>query len=115
MSKEIWRDIPEYEGLYQASTLGRIRSLDTTLKINPMERKAYTQVRKGRVLKPRCDSRGYLHVGLYKNGESQKMLVHRLVAMTFIENPMNYRNVVFKDKDRSNMTPDNLKWFSRLT
>ena len=115
MNKEIWRDIPEYEGLYQASTLGRIRSLDTELKIYPMERKAYTQIRKGRILKPRCDSRGYKYVGLYKNGEHEKLLVHRLVAMTFLKNPMNYRNVVFKDGNKSNVTPDNLKWFSRLT
>ena len=110
MEKEIWKDIPNYEGIYQASTLGRIRSLDMELNYHSMVRKPYTQIRKGRVLKAYCDSRGYRHVGLYKNGESEKVLVHRLVAMAFLENPMNYRNVVFKDGDKSNITPDNLKW-----
>lgn len=49
MSKEIWRDIPEYEGLYQVSTLGKVRSLDMEVECYPIERKPYTRLRKGKI------------------------------------------------------------------
>ena len=110
MSKEIWRDVPEYEGLYQVSTLGKVRSLDMEVECFPIERKPYTRLRKGRILKIYCDHRGYRFIGLHKDGESEKVLVHRLMAMVFLENLMNYRDVVFKDGDRSNMIIDNLMW-----
>ena len=110
MSKEIWKDIPEYEGLYQASNLGRVRSLDRVKEYYPRDRKAYTKNAKGKILKQYCDPRCYRFVGLHTNGKREKLLVHRLMAMAFIENPMNYRDVTFKDGNRSNMTVDNLMW-----
>ena len=110
MSKEIWRDIPEYEGLYQVSNLGKVRSLDVKIKCYPVERKPYVRLRKGRMLKLYRDTRGYHFIGLHKNGENEKLLIHRLMAMVFLENPMDYRDVTFKDGDRSNLTIDNLMW-----
>ena len=110
MSKEIWRDIPEYEGLYQVSNLGKVRSLDVKIKCYPVERKQYVRLRKGKMLKLYRDTRGYHFIGLHKNGENEKLLVHRLMAMVFLENPMDYRDVTFKDGDRSNLTIDNLMW-----
>lgn len=110
MSKEIWRDIPEYEGLYQVSTLGKVRSLDVKIECYPVERKQYIRLRKGRMLKLYRDTRGYHFIGLHKNGENEKLLMHRLMAMVFLENPMDYRDVTFKDGDRSNLTIDNLMW-----
>lgn len=112
MSKEIWRDIPDYEGLYQISSLGKVRSLDMEIECYPIERKPYTRLRKGKILKLYCDHRGYRFIGLHKDGESEKVLVHRLMAMVFLENPMNYRDVTFKDGDRSNLKIDNLMWTS---
>ena len=112
MTEELWKDVPNYEGLYQASTLGRIRSLDKEIKCYPTESKPYTRILKGRILKPYCDSKGFRFIGLHKNGVSERMLVHRLVAITFLENPMDYRDVVFKDGDKSNMIIDNLMWIN---
>lgn len=74
--KEEWRDIPGHEGKYQASSLGRIRSLDRYI-----ETSAYTQFRKGKVLKPGSKKKGHLYVSL---GKGQRRYVHRLVAATFI-------------------------------
>lgn len=110
MREEIWRDVPGYEGLYQVSDLGRVRSLDAIKEYFPRDRKAYTKNIKGKILKLYCDHRGCRFIGLHKNGESEKVLVHRLMAMVFIENPMDYRDVVFKDGNKNNMVVDNLMW-----
>ena len=110
MSKEIWKDIPNYEGLYQVSNLGKVRSLDRVKEYYPRDRKAYTKNVEGRILKLYCDPRGYRFVGLQTNGKRERFLVHRLMAMTFIENPMDYRDVTFKDGNRNNMSVDNLMW-----
>ena len=82
---ENWKDIENYEGLYQVSNLGRVRSL---------ERDIYCQngvVRhiEEKILVPVLDKYGYPSVYLYKNGKVKFMLVHRLVATAFIENPEN--------------------------
>lgn len=110
MTEELWRDIKGYEGLYQVSTLGRVRSLDTEVKCYPMERKAYTQKRKGRILKPYPQGHGYMTVTLYKDGVEDFWRVHILVALAFLENPMGYKIVTFKDGDKRNMTLENLRW-----
>lgn len=68
-SKENWKDIPDYEGHYQASDLGRIRS--------------YDRKHKGRIIKPWI-SKGYEMVSLSKNGKVRKFTVHRLVLKTFV-------------------------------
>lgn len=110
MREEVWKDVPGYEGLYQVSDLGRVRSLDRVKEHHPRSRKAYTKNMEGRILKPYCDPRGYQFVGLHTNCKREKFLIHRLVAMAFIENPEYYRDVVFKDGDRSNIVVDNLMW-----
>ena len=110
MREEVWKDVPGYEGLYQVSDSGKVRSLDMVREYYPRDRKPYTKLLEGRILKPYCDYRGYRFVGLYKDGEHSRMLVHRLVAIAFIENPGCCRDVTFKDGDRSNMTVDNLMW-----
>lgn len=76
--EEIWKDIEGYEGLYQVSNLGRVRSL------------GFDKWHKGRVLKQSFDSKdNYLFVGLHKDGKTKQKNVHRLVAETFIPNPNN--------------------------
>ena len=110
MTEEVWRDIPGYEGLYQVSDLGRVRSLDRVKEYYPRDRKAYTKNVEGRILKLYCDPRGYRFVGLQTKGERERFLVHRLMAMAFLENPDDFRDVVFKDGDRSNIVIDNLMW-----
>ena len=115
MTEEIWRDIQGYEGLYQVSTLGRVKSMDIKVECYPTSKKPYTQLRKGRILKTFRHTNNQLVVHLYKDGESKYKLIHRLVAETFLENPMNYEWVEFIDGDRTNLTADNLKWVSSST
>ena len=96
---EEWRDIKEYEGLYQVSNLGRVRSLNC-------------RGHKGciGILTPRLDGKGYEMVALYKEGKARNTKVHRLVAQAFIPNPNNYPQVNHKDEDKTNNNVDNLEW-----
>jgi hypothetical protein len=78
LMEEIWKDIKGYEGLYQVSNLGMVKSL------------GFDKWHKGRILKQSFDSkRNYLFVGLHKDGKIKQKNVHRLVAETFIPNPDN--------------------------
>lgn len=93
---EEWKDIVGYEGLYQVSTLGRVKSFH----------KGNTP----RLLKPHRCSNEYLMVQLSKDGLVTHMLIHRLVAQAFIDNPCNYPQVNHKDEDVTNNRVDNLEW-----
>ena len=105
---EVWKDIKDYEGLYQGSNLGRARSLDRWVKsINGSVRFC-----KGRILKPCTTKDGYLLVNLCKNGKIKSFLVHRLVAEVFIDNPDNLPQVNHKDENKLNNNAENLEWCS---
>lgn len=95
MDKEIWKDIPNYEGIYQVSNLGNVKNKT-----------------KNRKLHLRKD--GYLDIPLCKNGKTKYYLVHRLVAMAFINNPNNYKEVNHKDENKQNNNVNNLEWCDRL-
>lgn len=96
--EEIWKDIEGYEGLYQVSNLGRVKSLN------------YHRTRKEQLLKPTKSNRGYFKVYLNKNGKMKTFNVHRLVAQAFIENPNNYPCVNHKDENKINNIVDNLEY-----
>ena len=101
MEKEIWRPIKGYEGLYEVSNLGRIRSLDRMI-IQP---DGVKRLWKGRIRKPIKDTRenkGYLRVELSKDGILKKFAIHRLVAQTFIPNTNNLPQINHKDEDKIN-------------
>lgn len=100
--EELWRDIEGYEGLYQVSNFGRVKSFDTKDKLD--------RIRKGRVLKGRKDKYGYIQVGLYKQGVASKKKIHRLVAEAFISNPENKPEVNHIDEDKTNNIISNLEW-----
>lgn len=103
--EEVWKDIAGYEGLYQVSNFGRVRSLDRIEKWNGTERP-----RKGRIMALRPDKNGYLIVGL-RNGKFQKTKkVHRLVAEAFVPNNDNLLEVNHIDENKENNIPDNLEW-----
>lgn len=94
---EVWKDIPNYEGLYQISNLGRIKSF-------------YNYRRDGtNILKPRL-KRGYYTIGLRKNGERKWYRIHRLIAQAFIPNPNNFPVVNHKDENPLNNNIENLEW-----
>ncbi len=100
--EEIWKDIEGYEGKYQVSNLGGVRSLD---------RKIGNYFRKGKVLKPRACRNGYLLVNLYnKYSIREAKLVHRLVANAFILNQKNKLEVNHIDGNKHNNTIENLEW-----
>lgn len=104
--KEIWKDIEGYEGYYQVSSLGRVKSLTRKDSLN--------RTRKGKVLKPFDDNnKGYLLVDLVKFGKSKTVKVHRLVANAFIPNPLNKPQVNHDDGDKKNNNAKNLEWATR--
>lgn len=92
---EIWADIKSYEGLYQISNHGFVKSLITN-----------------KILKPKISSE-YYAVNLYKNEICTTRRIHRLVAMHFIDNPENKPQVNHKDADKLNNHVSNLEWSSR--
>ena len=111
MDKEIWKDIKGYEGEYQVSNFGRVRSIDKYVNCGLIH--SNKALKKGKILKL-SERNGYLGVGLC-NGKSQKSkLVHKLVAEAFIENPNNYNCVNHKDENKQNNCVNNLEWCSIL-
>lgn len=107
-NEENWKDIPGYEGLYQASSIGRIRSMDR-YKDNHTKK----QFIKGKILKIGDDTHGYNQVVLSKNGKVKTFKVHRLVAMTFLENTQNKKDINHKNGNRKDNRIENLEWCSR--
>ena len=105
---ELWKDVKSFEGLYQVSTLGRVRSLDKYIDVKI--RNVDKVLKRGKILKPVYDKNGYLKVFLCKNGKGTYFRVHRLVAKTFIPNPDNLPCVNHKDEDKTNNYPYNLEW-----
>lgn len=95
---EIWRDIKDFEGLYQVSNLGRVRSFN------------YRQTGQTKVLKLSKDKFGYLQVSLFKNGKLKTFRVHRLVAEAFIPNLLGEPQVNHIDEDKQNNHVSNLEW-----
>lgn len=81
--EEIFKDIPSYEGLYQVSNLGNVKSLN------------YNKTKKEKILKSNKNSLGYKNVGLSKNGKVKSITVHQLVAMAFLNhNPCGFKLVI---------------------
>ena len=107
---EIWIDIPGYEGIYQASSCGNIRTVEGKTTSN----KRYScRQWKSRILKGRGDN--YVtgrRVSLWKNGEVKDWLVARLVAITFLGAPPNGYTVNHIDGNRLNNRIENLEWLS---
>lgn len=104
MTEEIWKDVAGFEGYYQISNFGRVRSLDR-IKCDGIRMK-------GRIKKTHLDSCGYEMVQLRKDGAIKHMSIHRLVATAFIPNPNNLPQVNHIDEVRNHNTIDNLEWCS---
>lgn len=109
MEKEIWKDIEGFEGMYQVSNLGHVRSLKFGREM---------------ILKPRNHVRGYLNVNLCKDGQSREITVHKLVAEAFLPRPVYPKEldafdgteydyeleVNHKDENKKNNSVENLEW-----
>lgn len=108
---EEWKDIPGYEGKYQASTLGRIRSLDRRVRV-VAHGKETTRLMRGRVLRPwRVGSCG--HVGVDLGCEARAVPVHKLVALTFIGPRQEGMDVCHNDGNPTNNAVSNLRYDTR--
>lgn len=105
--KEIWKEIKHYEGLYEVSNLGRVRSLDRRV-LNP--KTGVMQLYHGKILAQSDNGRGYLIVSLWKDGKGKSEYVHRLVALTFLPNPYMLPQVNHIDEVKSNNELSNLEW-----
>ena len=95
---EIWKDIKGYEGYYQVSNYGRVKSLDRYVEYNT----GYMYLKKGKILNLCKYSNGYYFVNLSKDNVQKQIMVHRLVAQAFIPNPHNYPCVNHKDENKQN-------------
>lgn len=109
LDNEIWKDIPNYDGIYQASSLGRIRSVDGKITYSVKHGIRHWQ---GRIIKPKMqdDYKTGYRVSLWKNKKCKDWLVARLVAITFLGN--SELTVNHKDGDRLNNNIKNLEWLS---
>lgn len=106
---EIWKDIKDYEGLYQISNLGNVKSLQREKNNNGGK-----QLLEEKLLNPVITRLGYCRVGLHnKNGIKKVHLVHRLVAQTFIEKPSHLYEVNHIDGNKLNNHYTNLEWCDR--
>ena len=102
---EIWKDIEGYEGLYQVSNLGRVKSLGRYINNN-----GGLYFRKEKIMKVCKDKKGYNVCGLSKNNNPKTLKVHRLVASAFIPNPNNLPQVNHRNEDKTDNRVDNLEW-----
>lgn len=105
MNEEIWRPIEGYEGLYEVSNTGRVRSVDRYIKTCY---EAY-KLQKGKILNPGKNTNGYLQVVLHCNGKCKTINVHKLVAQAFLPNPDNLPMINHKDEDKTNNNVTNLE------
>lgn len=103
--KEIWKDIEGWEGLYQVSNLGRVKSLSRHRIVGWAD-----YVSKEKVLKQSTNNGGYNYVWLHKEGKKKIYKIHRLVATAFLSNPNNYKCVNHKDENKANNTVENLEF-----
>lgn len=96
--EEIWKDIPEYEGLYQVSNLGKVKNLFNY------------HSKKQSFIKPYKDAKGYLKIALFKDRKRKYFLAHRLVAFAFIENLQNKPYINHKNGIKNDNHVSNLEW-----
>ncbi len=110
IKEEIWKDIPDYEGIYQVSNLGNVKSLDRKTLVLRGTNKSFYCTYKGKEIKPKISTDGYYFVNACKNGKQKPLYYHRLVALLFIPNPENKLEVNHIDGNKGNNCITNLEW-----
>lgn len=107
--QEEWRDIKGFEGLYQVSNMGRVKSQSRKVRANTCGIRLLPE----KILRDCKSNSGYKLVVLCKEGKHFNKMVHRLVAESFLPNPQNFAEVNHKDEDKLNNSLDNLEWCDR--
>lgn len=106
IEKEIWKPIKGYEGLYEVSNLGRVRSLDREI----IYKNGTKHIHKGKILKLQYDRYGYLYIILNNKCDTKKCTVHRLVAEAFIPNVDNKPCIDHINTIKDDNRVENLRW-----
>ena len=106
---EEWRPVVGYEGLYEVSNMGRVKSVERIVRCN----RGYRTVSE-RILKGNKNIDGYLQVELCQDGKMKPCTIHRLVAQAFLDNSEGYKEINHKDEDKTNNCVENLEWCDRL-
>lgn len=104
--EEIWKPVKDYEGYYEVSNLGRVRSLTRTIHYA----NGHDQIVKGKIMQPHKTKWGYMLVGLNRCGDKKRKHVHDLVAEAFLSNPSGYTEVNHIDHNKENNNVTNLEW-----
>ena len=106
--EELWKPIPDFDGMYEISNMGRVKSCKRTRK---SKAGSISNVQE-RILKQRSDKNGYKEVALSKDGKLHYFRCHRLVADAFIPNLNHFPVINHKDEDVTNNIVSNLEWCS---
>lgn len=113
MTIERWLPIPDYEGLYEVSNHGRVRSVDRIIVITYQRRTTYTSHRSGRILRPRTNERSpYPWVSLCRDGNDSQRFVHTLVLSAFVGPRPSGAEGCHRDDNPANNHVSNLRWDS---
>ena len=104
---EVWKPVKGYEGSYEVSNLGNVRSLSRVVHRTTSDRFV-----RGQTMSKQLMPNGYESVTLRKNGRQRRLYVHRLVAEAFLPNEQSLREVNHRDENKSNNTLENLEWCS---
>jgi len=114
MTEEVWKDIAGWEGLYQVSSEGRVRSLDREITQQGYEGQGvFTRIYKGKVLVGSSTPAGYQTLNLFRSGVQERtQSIHRLVAEAFIPNPNNLPQIDHISRIKTDNRVSNLRWVS---
>lgn len=109
MQTEIWKPVKGYESYYEVSNEGNIRTIERIIKLP-----THQYLKKQKLLTQFKDRRGYFHVKLYDgNGKCKSLTTHRIVALTFLNNPKELIEVNHIDHNKHNNCLSNLEWITR--
>lgn len=109
LNQEVWKDIPGFEGFYQASDLGRFRALNRAI----VRSNGIIENKPGRILKNNYYSNGYIQLILYVDKIRSNFIAHRVIAEIFIPNPNNKDTVNHKNGIKNDLRVSNLEWCTR--
>ena len=109
MVDERWKPIDGYQGIYEVSNLGRVRSIGRTIVCKNGMKKTI----RPKILARKKHRNGYVSSMLCVNGVQKRILIHRAVASAFVPNPNGYPEVNHKDEDKENNESSNLEWCTK--
>lgn len=109
---EIWKDIKDFEELYEVSNKGRIRVKERY--VNNSKNPSFKVRRKSKIMSAIDHGNGYLYITLTKNGKRFNRYIHRLVASAFVKNPRNLKEVDHINRNRADNRSDNLRWVNHV-